>query len=139
MMFHLPHANIQTMLEYKNKGILSLNLNKLANRVDDVKMVLILQNEMLLLMLFCKPVPKQGEDIPNSKTVNNSSFGTLCSTIFCTSCFFKNILMHLSTKVVGKKFPLIDILNNLLLHKVRNYRKYLKNNVNVYHVCIHQL
>ena len=54
-------------------------------------------------MLFCKPVPKQREDIPNSKTVNNSSFGTLCSTIFCTNCFFKNILMQLSTKVVGKK------------------------------------
>ena len=88
-MFHLPHANIQTMLEYKNKGILSLNLNKLANRVDDVKMVLILQNEMLLLMLFCKLVPKQGEDIPNSKTVNNSSFGTLCLQFSVQVAFLK--------------------------------------------------
>ena len=52
------------MLERKHKAILSLNLKKLANRVDDLKMILILQNEMLLLMLFCKRVLKQREDIP---------------------------------------------------------------------------
>ena len=50
------------MLERKHKGILSLNLKKLANRVDDLKMILILQNEMLLLMLFCKCVLKPRED-----------------------------------------------------------------------------
>ena len=44
------------MLERKHKGILSLNLKKLASRFDDLKIILILQNEMLLLMLFCKPV-----------------------------------------------------------------------------------
>ena len=44
------------MLEPKHKGILSLNLKKLDNRVDDSKIILILQNEMLLLMLFCKRV-----------------------------------------------------------------------------------
>ena len=32
------------MLERKQKGILSLNLKKLANRVDDLKIILILQN-----------------------------------------------------------------------------------------------
>ena len=37
------------MLEHKHKG---LNLKKLANRVDDLKIILILPNEMLLLMLF---------------------------------------------------------------------------------------
>ena len=52
------------MLELNHKGILFLNLKKLANRVDDLKMILILQNEMLLLMLFCKPVLKQSEEIP---------------------------------------------------------------------------
>ena len=52
------------MLEHKHKGILSLNLKKLANRVDDLKMILILQNEMLLLMLFSKRVLKAREDIP---------------------------------------------------------------------------
>ena len=36
------------MLERKHKGILSLNLKKLASRVDYLKMILILQNEMLL-------------------------------------------------------------------------------------------
>ena len=42
------------MLERKHKVVLSLNLKKLANRFDDLKIILILQNEMLLLMLFCK-------------------------------------------------------------------------------------
>ena len=42
------------MLERKHKGLLSLNLKKLASRFDDLKIILILQNEMLLLMLFCK-------------------------------------------------------------------------------------
>ena len=46
------------MLERKKKGIISLNLKKLANRVDDLKIIFILQNEMLLLMLFCKRVHK---------------------------------------------------------------------------------
>ena len=41
------------MLECKHKGILSLNLKKLANHVDDLKIILISQNEMLLLMLYC--------------------------------------------------------------------------------------
>ena len=45
-------VNLQAMLGLKHKGVLSLNLKNLANRVDDVKIVLILQNEMLLLMLF---------------------------------------------------------------------------------------
>ena len=39
------------MLERKHKGILSLNLKKLASRVDDLNITLILQNKMLLLML----------------------------------------------------------------------------------------
>ena len=52
------------MLELKHKGILSLNLKKLANRVDDLKIIIILQNEMLLLMLFCERVLKYREDIP---------------------------------------------------------------------------
>ena len=47
------------MLERKHKGVLSLNLKKLASRFDDLKIILILQNEMLLLMLFCKRVLKQ--------------------------------------------------------------------------------
>ena len=42
----------------QKKGIISLNLKKLANRVDDLKIIFILQNEMLLLMLFCKRVHK---------------------------------------------------------------------------------
>ena len=75
------------MLERKHKGILSLNLKKLANRVDDLKMILILQNEMLLLMLFCKRVLKLREDIPRyGKTINSSFLGTVCSNIFCASC-----------------------------------------------------
>ena len=87
------------MLELKHKGILSLNLKKLANRVDDLKIIIILQNEMLLLMLFCELVLKYREDIPRyGKTVNNSFLGIACSNILCENCLFKNILMHLSTK-----------------------------------------
>ena len=52
------------MLERKHKAILSLNIKKLASHVDDLKIILILQNKMLLLMLFCKRVLKQREDIP---------------------------------------------------------------------------
>ena len=60
------------MLEREHKGILSLNLKKLVNRVDDLKIILIFQNEMLLLMFSCKRVLKQWEDIPRySNTINN--------------------------------------------------------------------
>ena len=64
------------MLERKHKGILSLNLKKLASRFDDLKIGLILQNEMLLLMLLCKRVLKQKKDIPRyGNTINNYFFG----------------------------------------------------------------
>ena len=93
------------MFEHKHKGILPLNLKKLAKRVDDLKIILILQNDMLLLMLFCKCVLKQREDIPRyDNTINNSFLGKVCSKIFCENCLFKNTLMHLSTKLVGKEF-----------------------------------
>ena len=71
------------MLQRKHKGILSLNLKTLASRFDDLKIILILQNEMLLLMLFCKRVLKQREDIPRyGNTTNNYFLGTACSNIF---------------------------------------------------------
>ena len=75
------------MLERKHKGILSLNLKKLASRFDDLKIILILQNEMSLLMLFRKRVLKQRDDIPRyGKTTHNSFLGTECSNIFCQNC-----------------------------------------------------
>ena len=75
------------MLERKHKGTLFLNLKKLASRVDDLKMILILQNEMLLLMLFCNRALKQREEIPRyCSTINNSFLGTACSNIFCENC-----------------------------------------------------
>ena len=93
------------MLERKHKVVLSLNLKKLASRFDDLKIILILQNEMLLLMLFCKRVLKQREGIPRyGNTINNSFLETVCSNIFCENCLFKNILMHLSIKLVRKEF-----------------------------------
>ena len=76
-----------------------------GQKVDDLKIILILQNEMLLLMLICKRVLKQREDIPRfDKTINNSFLETVCHTVFCVCCLFKSILMNLSTKVVGKTF-----------------------------------
>ena len=93
------------MLERKHKGILSLNLKKLASRFDDLKIILILQNEMLLLMLLCKCVLKQREQIPRySNIINNSFLGTVCSNTLCENCLFKNMFMPLSTKLVGKHF-----------------------------------
>ena len=92
------------MLEGKHKDILSLNLKKLASRVDDLKIILILQNEMLLLMLFCKRVLKQRKDIPRyGNTINNSILGTVCPNIFFENCLIKNNFKHLSTKLVGKE------------------------------------
>ena len=56
-------------------------------------------------MLFCKCVLKQRGDIPRyGNTINNSFWGTVCSNICCGNCLFKNILMHVSTKLVGKYF-----------------------------------
>ena len=93
------------MLERKQKGVLSLKLKKLASRFDDLKIILILQNEMLLLMLFCKRVLKQREGIPRyDSNINNSFLGTGCSNIFCENCLFKNIFMHLSTILAAKEF-----------------------------------
>ena len=93
------------MLEHKHKDILSLNLKKLVGRVDDLKIILILQNEMLLLMLFCKRVLKQRKDIPRyGNTINNSILGTVCPNIFSENCIVKNIFMHLSTKLVRNKY-----------------------------------
>ena len=87
------------MLGLKHKRIYSFNLKKLANRVDVLKLISILQNEMLLLMLFCNRVLQHREDIPRfGKTINNFFLGTVCSSIFFENCLFKNILMHLLTK-----------------------------------------
>ena len=45
---------------------------------------------ILLLLLFCKCVLKQKEDIPRyGKTINNSFSGTVYSTIFCANYLFK--------------------------------------------------
>ena len=49
------------MLERKHKGVSSLNLKKLASRFDDLKIILILQNDMLPLMFFCKRVLNKGK------------------------------------------------------------------------------
>ena len=101
------------MLECEHIGILFLNLKKLANPVDDLKKILVLQKEMFLLMIFCKRVLKQREDIPRYVKTTNSFLGKVCSTIFCTNCLFKNILMHLSTKVLTYFF--------IKLRKIQNY------------------
>ena len=79
------------MLERKHKGILSLNLKKSANYVDDFKTILILKNDMLLLILFSKYALKQREHISRyAKTKNNYFLGKVVSTYFCANCLFKN-------------------------------------------------
>ena len=79
------------MLESKHKGILSLNLKKLANRVDDLKIISILQNEMLLLMFCRKRVLKHREDIPRyGKTIKNS-FLEQCVLTFSVKIAYSKI------------------------------------------------
>ena len=93
------------MLVRKHKGIISLNLKKLPSYVYNLRIILILQNEILLLMLLCKCVLKQREEIPRySNIINNSFLGTVCSNTLCENCLFKNMFMPLSTKLVGKHF-----------------------------------
>ena len=59
------------------------------------------------------------------KTINSSFLATACSNIFCENRLFKNILIHLSTKLVGKKFFFnTHLLYNLTLHETK---KLLKN------------
>ena len=79
---------------------------------DDLKIILILQNEILLLMLFCKHVLKQREDMPSYNTKNNPFLGTECSNIFCENCLFKKNFKLLSTKLVGKAFFSTHLLDN---------------------------
>ena len=83
------------MLERKRKGILSLNLKKLANRVDNLKMILVLPKEMLLLMLFCKCVLKQREDIPRyGKTTNFWERYVLIFSLIIAYLKYFNALIH---------------------------------------------
>ena len=50
-----------------------MNLKKLPNCVDDLKRDLVLQNEMVSLVPFCKLLSWQKEDTPlYGKTENNS-------------------------------------------------------------------
>ena len=54
-------------------------------------------------MFFCKRVDKQREGIQKyGNTINNYFGGKVCSNIFCETGLFRNILIHLSTKLVGK-------------------------------------
>ena len=81
------------MLEHKHKGILSLNLKKLPIRADGLKIISILQNEMLLLMLLCKRALKQKDNIPkHGNTINNSFLGTVCSNISCEIAYFHALI-----------------------------------------------
>ena len=81
------------MLEHKHKGILSLNLKKLPIRADGLKIISILQNEMLLLMLLCKRALKQKDNIPkHGNTINNSFLGTVCSDILCEIAYFHALI-----------------------------------------------
>ena len=66
-------------------------------------MILILQNEMLLLMLFCKRVLKHREDIPRyNKTINNSFLVTVCSKILYQKLLIQKYFNALTNKAEGK-------------------------------------
>ena len=87
------------MLGRKHKDILSLNLKKLADSVNNLKIILVLQNEMLLLVVFRNLLLKKREDIPRyGKTINHSFLWT---TFSVKNAYFK---MFLSTEVVEEEY-----------------------------------
>ena len=101
------------MLERKHKGVLSLNLKKLASRFDDLKIILILQNEMLLLMLFCKRVLKQREDIPRyGNTINNFFWGQYALIFSVKIAYLKIFLCTYPLNQFDKNFSLTHLLGN---------------------------
>ena len=75
------------MLERKHKAILSLNLKKLANRVDAFLCVDFLN---IAIDAFCKRVLKQRGGIRRyGKTTNNSFLGKVCSTFSVQITYLK--------------------------------------------------
>ena len=87
------------MFGRKHKDILSLNLKKLADNVNNLKIILVLQNEMLLLVVFRNLLLKKREDIPRyGKTINHSFLWT---TFSVKNAYFK---MFLSTEVVEEEY-----------------------------------
>ena len=87
------------MLGRKHKDILSLNLKKLADSVNNLKIILVLQNEMLLLVVFRNLLLKKRECIPRyGKTINHSFLWT---TFSVKNAYFK---MFLSTEVVEEEY-----------------------------------
>ena len=87
------------MLGRKHKDILSLNLKKLADNVNNLKIILVLQNEMLLLVVFRNLLLKKRECIPRyGKTINHSFLWT---TFSVKNAYFK---MFLSTEVVEEEY-----------------------------------
>ena len=87
------------MLGRKHKDILSLNLKTLADNVNNLKIILVLQNEMLLLVVFRNLLLKKRECIPRyGKTINHSFLWT---TFSVKNAYFK---MFLSTEVVEEEY-----------------------------------
>ena len=91
------------MLKRKHEYILFWKLKMLTNCVKDLKITLILHNEMVLLMFFVILFQKREGDIKYGKTINNFFLGTVCFTSFCENHLFKSILIHIQTKNVVKK------------------------------------
>ena len=87
------------MLGRKHKDILSLNLKKLADNVNNLKIILVLQNEMLLLVVFRNLLLKKRECIPRYGETINHSF--LWTTFSVKNAYFK---MFLSTEVVEEEY-----------------------------------
>ena len=70
------------MLERNYKGILSLRLKTLANRVDDLKITLILENEMLLLIFFVSVFSNKDNTYQDMVKLSIIPFWEQCVLIF---------------------------------------------------------
>ena len=94
-----------TTRERKLNGTLSLKRKKLPRRVVDLKITLILQKGRFLLRLFCKRVLIARDKLPRyGRVIDNSFLSTVNATGVCKNFLFKNVLMQLSTSLMGNAF-----------------------------------
>ena len=71
--WHLQHKNLWITLERKLKGTLSLKQKNLQRHTVDLKIILILQKGRFLLILFCKHVLIERDQLPRyGRAINNT-------------------------------------------------------------------
>ena len=82
-----------------------MNWKKLGIRVDDLKIILLLQKGRFSLILFFKHVLKSGDNLPrNGKIITKSFFSAVNMTGFSVSLLLRKLLMQVSINLIGNAF-----------------------------------